>query len=263
MSPAFSPSGKEFASSLRQPGQLFFGVSMMAFGIQHWIYAGGMAGPVPGPPWTIGTRFWAGIVGVALVAAGISIAVKKKARFAATAVALLLFLYALLLNVPRLIASFRNPGQWTGAFELLAMCGAALAMAADFPVEWPNLEARNKKTARLGGFVFAMALVVFGIQHFQYARFIAGLIPRWIPGHLFWAYFVGAAFFATAIAIATGKTARLAGALLGTMFLLWVLILHLPRVVAVPYNGNEWTSALIALAMSGGALALAGSEQET
>ena len=35
------------------------------------------------------------------------------------------------------------------------------------------------------------------------------------------------------------------------MFLLWVIILHAPRVLAKPAAEPEWTSLLIALAMSG------------
>ena len=46
--------------------------------------------------------------------------------------------------------------------------------------------------------------------------------------------------------------------LLGLMFFLWVVILHAPRVAASPHNGNEWTSAFVALAMSGSALLVAG-----
>jgi len=41
------------------------------------------------------------------------------------------------------------------------------------------------------------------------------------------------------------------------MFFLWVVLLHLPRVAAAHLNGNEWTSVLVALAMSGSALIVA------
>jgi uncharacterized membrane protein len=110
----------------------------------------------------------------------------------------------------------------------------------------------------LGRFLFALPLLVFGIQHFMYARYVATLVPSWIPGHLFWAYFVGVAFIATTLAIATQTKARLSATWLGIMFLLWVLVLHLPRVAAAPHNGDEWTSAFVALAMSGGAFLVAG-----
>jgi len=50
------------------------------------------------------------------------------------------------------------------------------------------------KITTLGRIFIAIALVVFGVQHFMYGVFVAGLVPAWMPGRLFWAYFVGAAF---------------------------------------------------------------------
>jgi hypothetical protein len=100
-------------------------------------------------------------------------------------------------------------------------------------------------------------MVVFGVQHFMYAPFIAFLVPSWIPGHLFWAYFTGSAFIAAGLSIATRIFAPLAATLLGIMFLLWLLVLHVPRVVAQPRNGDEWTSAFVALAFAGGSFILA------
>jgi uncharacterized membrane protein len=168
----------------------------------------------------------------------------KKRHWAALPLAILLLLRALVVFVPRLMANVHDPGPWTSGSELLALCGAALVLAG---------------VKKLGRILFAVPLVVFGVQHFLYARFIATLVPAWIPGRLFWAYFVGVAFVAAAFSIVTQKAARLSAALLGLMFFLWVLIVHLPRVAAAPHNGNEWASLLVALAMSGGALLVAGS----
>ena len=149
----------------------------------------------------------------------------------------------LLAYVPRLVANIHDPGPWTSGSELLALCGAALVLAG---------------VTKSGRLLFAVPLLVFGVQHFLYARFIATLVPAWIPGRLFWAYFIGGAFVAAALSIATQTAARLSAILLGIMFFLWVLILHLPRVAAAPHNGNEWTSLFVALAMSGGSLLVAG-----
>jgi hypothetical protein len=84
----------------------------------------------------------------------------------------------------------------------------------------------------LGGGLALLFLFVIGAQHFMHAHFVAGLIPDWIPGHLFWAYFVGMAFFASAIAIMFRVSAVPASALLGLIFLLWVLFLHLPSTLS-------------------------------
>jgi hypothetical protein len=57
---------------------------------------------------------------------------------------------------------------------------------------------------------------------------------------------------------------RLAAALLGVMFLLWFLVLHLPRVMSYPrsHDPDEWSSALIALAVCGASWILASSLSE-
>ncbi len=96
----------------------------------------------------------------------------------------------------------------------------------------------------------------------MYAQFVATLVTPWIPGHLFWAYFVGVAFFAAAMCIGMGRKVRLAGILLGAMFLLLVVLLHVPRMIAAPHNGNEWTSGFIALACGGASFVLAGALPE-
>jgi uncharacterized membrane protein len=164
-------------------------------------------------------------------------------------------------HIPGLIAHLHDPNRWTSTYEVLAMGGASLALAGTLPVKLgnPSSKVRNAQcvACEVGRYFFAIALGVFGIQHFMYGGFVATLVPAWIPWHLFWAYLVGAAFLLAAVSIGTGTMVRLAAALLGTMFLLWVIVLHGPRIAAAPHNGNEWTSGFVALAMGGAAFLLA------
>jgi len=51
--------------------------------------------------------------------------------------------------------------------------------------------------------------------------------------------------------------ARPAATMLGVMFFLFVVLLHIPRIAGNSSNGNEWTSGFVALAMCGGAWILA------
>ena len=228
---------------LSRLGRILFAIAMAGFAVQFLIHAF-LAGPAPGPPWSPGRPIWAYVTTAVLLAAAVCIAMGKKRHWVAMLLAALLLLRALIVFGPRLAANIHDPGPWTSGSELLALCGAALLLAG---------------ASKPGRLLFAATLVVFGIQHFLYARFIATLVPAWIPGRLFWAYFVGAAFVAAAFSIAIQKAARLSATLLGLMFFLWVLIVHLPRVAAAQHNGNEWTSLLVALAMSGAALLIAGS----
>jgi uncharacterized membrane protein len=236
---------------LTKLGRVLFAVSMAEFGMQYLIHALFGAGPGSGPPWTSAHLFWAYFTAIVSIVVAASIATNIQVRCAAILLAITILLRVLLVYVPKLAANPHDPGPWTSGFELLAMCGAALVLAG------------APTAIKLGRFLFAIPLVVFGVQHFLYARFVATLVPSWIPGHLFWAIFVGVAFVAAAVSIAAQIKARLSATWLGIMFLLWVLVLHLPRVAASPHNGNEWTSAFVALAMSGGAFLVAGTLKRT
>ena len=47
-----------------------------------------------------------------------------------------------------------------------------------------------------GPLFFAIPMAVFGTFHFLFTASVAALVPHWIPGHMFWAYFVGVALIA-------------------------------------------------------------------
>ena len=51
----------------------------------------------------------------------------------------------------------------------------------------------------LGPVFEAVALAIFAAEHFLAARNLMGIVPPWLPGALFWTYFVGAALLAAAI----------------------------------------------------------------
>jgi uncharacterized membrane protein YphA (DoxX/SURF4 family) len=228
-------------------GHIFFAIAFMFFGLQHFLYVVAAHGPVAGPPWILGRPLWAAVMGAFLLLVGALLATKRMTQFAASLLAAVFFLYVIFLYVPGLIRNLHDAGRWTSAAELTCLCGAALVLAG---------------LGSVGRVFYGVPLIVFGIQHFLYAQFISTLIPVWIPRHLFWAYFVGTAFIAAAVSIATKGQAPLAAILLGAMFFSWVIIVHAPRVAVHLRNGNEWTSAFIALAMCGGAWIVAGTNSK-
>jgi uncharacterized membrane protein YphA (DoxX/SURF4 family) len=113
------------------------------------------------------------------------------------------------------------------------------------------------KIMPFGRLFFAIPLALFGSEHFTITASIAGLVPRWIPWHTFWVYLTGVAFICAALSIATLIRARLAAALVGMTFLVFVLVMDMPGVLAKPGNRFFWALALRQLAFSGGALAFA------
>ena len=190
-------------------------------------------------------------LGLVLVLVGLSILTLKRADSASFLLGMLWLLVAFTLHLPDLVSNPRNANKWTVIFELVALSGGAFYLAGELGVLPRNAISRRFNWIAIGRLLFTVSLIVFGILHFLYAAFIATLIPTWIPGRLFWAYFVGVGFLATALSLLLRKQMTLATNLLGLMFLLWVVGLHAPRVVANPQIEPEWTSLFIALAMSG------------
>jgi len=246
--------------TLLKSGRCFFAASLIAFGVQYLIYGRFAGGLPPVPPWTPGGRVGAYLVGAALIAAGISITANWKARLSATLVGIFFLLCVVFLQTIHFSDIVYSGVGRTRAFEPLAIGGAALVLAGIMgrgALASGIVSPGHEKTILLGRWLFAVSMIIFGIQHFMYLAFIATLIPAWIPGHLFWVYLTGTGFIAAGVSILIGKYARLGSTLLGIMFLLWVLVLHGPRVAAAPHNGDEWSSLWVALCMSGGAFVIA------
>jgi uncharacterized membrane protein len=111
-----------------------------------------------------------------------------------------------------------------------------------------------------GPLLFAVPMAVFAGDHFIFTSSIARAVPSWIPYHLFWAYFVGSALIAAALSIATRKHSGLAAALLGVMLFCFVLLIHIPNLIAHPRDRIFLAIVLRDLSFSGGAFALAAAQ---
>jgi uncharacterized membrane protein len=249
--------------TLMRPGRIVFAVAVAALGVLNFIYADAVSGLEPIPAWVPGRLLWVYLTGVVLIAAGVCIGINKRARSGATSLGILLLLWVLLLQAPRLAAHLNNGNAWTATFETLALCAVAWVLAGRLTTEQAIRRRRPPELFVLigaaGRICFGLSMLVFGTLHFIYARFVATLVPVWIPGPLFWSYLTGAAFVAAGLSIATKVKARLAATLLGVMFGAWVICLHAPRVAAKLHDKAEWTSLLVATAMCGGAWILGGS----
>src|SRR5713101_6940517 len=235
-------------------GRIFVAVSLVVFGVQHFLYGGFIAGLVPA--FMPGRLFWAYFVGIAFFAAAAGILYEEMARPAATMLGVMFFLFLVLLHIPRIVTNSRDGNEWTSGFVALAMCGGAWILANAAP-----LEEREKADPflRLGRYFFALAYLAFGIQHFVFGRYAAGLGPPWIPGRPLLAYLFGVIFFAAGAAIIIRKKHDLAATLLASIAFLYFLLLYVPRIINQLHNPGPWTSGFEILAMCGSALVLASS----
>ena len=148
------------------------------------------------------------------------------------------------------------------SLEVGGMIAAGIAaLAAGFVLVWARFQAASgaDRVVVLGPVFEAAALAVFSAEHFFAARDLAPIVPRWLPGPLFWTYFVGAAWLAAAISFISWRQVRWSATLTALMFLIIVITLDLPN---VPKNLHErlfWTLTMRETAFAGGAMVLAGS----
>jgi uncharacterized membrane protein len=111
---------------------------------------------------------------------------------------------------------------------------------------------------RFGPVFFAVPLAVFGMQHFALFDSVKFAVPAYMPGRFFWAYLVGAALIGACLSILTEIRAELAALLVGIMLFLFVLMIYVPSLIQNAGDRFAITVPLRDLALSGGALSLAG-----
>jgi putative oxidoreductase len=92
----------------------------------------------------------------------------------------------------------------------------------------------NASIARVGTILYGLVIGFFGINHFLNASGMAGLLPSFFHGAVFWVYLSGAALLLAAISIIIGKQTKIAGLLLAAFLLIIVLLIHLPAVMNAP-----------------------------
>jgi uncharacterized membrane protein len=245
-------------------GRFFLAIAMVAFGIQHFVHLDFVTRVFPRlPAWIPAHAFLSCVFG--------SIMFEKAARPVALLLGAIILSSFALLYLPLLIATPLTPfngGLWTSAGKALALSGGSFLVAGSLNVKLDGpanaLAAAARALERfipLGRFFLAAFLILCGIEHFMFVEFVTSLAPSWIPGGVFWTYFSGVALIAGGLGIIVPLTSRLAGGLSGLMIFVWVLIVHIPRAVAIR-NSNETTAVFEALAFSGVAFLVAAAPKE-
>ena len=186
-----------------------------------------------------------------LMVGGGALLVRRTERLGAILLAGFYGLWVVAFHLPRALGSWQHIGAWNAPAEItyLAMGGVAL-----FATGASTLRGTLRRTARI---LAGASALVFGLAHFNYIEFTATFVPAWLPPNgVFWAWATGAGHFAAGLALVSGYQARLAVTLHAAMMGSFVLLVHLPRVIAHPEKHEEWIMLGISGSLTGSALLL-------
>jgi uncharacterized membrane protein len=238
-------------TSAINPARILYGIALIAFGSLHFLFGDFITGRAPAwPPDMNGQLMFAYFSGALFILSGLSILVNIKATQMLMASGILILLCAGARNIYEIMIKPEYGGLLTNTFKALSIGSGAFIVAASFvKQEESSFSKFVFQLATIGKYLVALFLLVGGVQHFIFADFVKFLVPEWIPGAVFWTYLAGVALIASGIGLIINIKSSLAALLAGSMIMIWVFVLHVPRAIA-NQNQNEWTAVFEALAIS-------------
>jgi uncharacterized membrane protein len=107
--------------------RFLLGIFLAIGGIQHFMYPAFVATLVPA--WIPGQLFWTYFAGVALIAGGVGMNVPFTARLAGLLSGAMIFIWVIVLHIPRALAALQESNETTAVFEALAFSAGAFLVA--------------------------------------------------------------------------------------------------------------------------------------
>lgn len=160
-----------------------------------------------------------------------------------------MFLWVLVLQLPRVVAQSLVEVYWLGVGEDLALAtGGWLIYCA--------IAGRNDWSARAAQIAFGLALLPIGLSHFVYLKLAMSFIPAWMPFHSLLTMITGAGHIAAGFAIAFGIMPRIAATLEAVMETLITLVVWISAVAVTPTSRAAWVNLFISTAITAAAWAV-------
>lgn len=139
--------------------------------------------------------------------------------------------------IPLIIASPLKYDGWGNLCEQLSLVAGALMIhgTAGGGAAWTS------RVSKIGYYLFGVCVVSFTLEQYVFLQGTAGFVPKWIPpGQMFWAVTTTIALALAAAALLSGYRALLASRLLTLMFVLFGLLIWVPRLIADPNQHINW-----------------------
>lgn len=123
-------------------GRVTLGAFLVLCGIQHFMFEDFVASLVPA--WIPGAYFWTYFAGVALIAGGVGLFVRRTAPWAAALSGLMVFSWVWLVHVPLI----SGHGGWIAPFEALAVAGLAFLLCRALARQQTSTSTRRRSMTK-------------------------------------------------------------------------------------------------------------------
>ncbi|MGC1661081.1 MAG: hypothetical protein WA737_13795 [Candidatus Acidiferrales bacterium] len=210
-------------------GPLFYAAPLAAFGTEHFTLTAAIASIVPA--WIPWHEFWAYFVGACFIAAALSMVTRIQARLSASLLALVFFLFVVLMDVPAWAQNPRDRFGLTLALRELAFSGGALALAVSLTEQWR--ERGTHILATIARYFVAIPVVFYSFEQFMHGDHVPAVpleavTPHYVFGHAIWTYRADVDYAAAGISLLFGKKTRAAATWVGLSVLFVELVVYVP-----------------------------------
>jgi len=245
-------------------GRVVFSVTMIGLGVIGLVHRNLVPVWNPAPSVPSGGLL-VSLASLISLAAGVGLLIQRTAATAARLLLATFILWLLLFRLPNFLPMPAFAACWT-EFPLTVMLAAAWVLYVSCATAWDREQlgfATGSNGLRIARVLYGLCLIFFGAAHFIDVKDTVSLIPNWLPGHLFWAYFTGCAFIAAGVAAVTGLCARLAVTLSVLQLALFLALVWIPIVAAGSKDSFQWSETILNWALLAGAWVVADSYRGT
>jgi uncharacterized membrane protein len=246
-------------------GHALFAATLIAFGV-FGLVRGDFA-----PIWDVVPKDFPTREGLIYLCAGVSLLCGAGLFFQRTAgtssrvLFAYLLLWMLLFSMPLIVRAPLVEGSYQNWGETAVLVAGAWVLYAWFAGSWDRQRlafATGDRGVHVARIVYALAMIAFGFSHFVYLNLTAPLIPAWLPWHVAWAYFTGAAYLAAGAAMLIGVCARLAAALSALQMGLFTFLVWVPLMAAGLMSAGQRGEFVISWALTAAAWVVADSYRD-
>jgi uncharacterized membrane protein len=210
---------------------LCIAIPLAVFGAEHLSGPKSLLNLVPSyMPWRL---FWVYFVGLALIAASLSIATKIQVRWSGLLLGIMMFLFVAMLYLPGAVTGGSRI-TWTIVFRETSFGGAGWVLAGI--AMGGNRGGQGKSLIAVGRVMIAVAAIFFGVEHFLHPLGLPVVplqkqMPTWIPARAFIDYLTGAFLIVAGVCFLLAQKTRMAATCLGAWIVLLVAVIYGPVLI--------------------------------